>query len=66
MVIVVVFSATVGYTASGGTFDYRGIIGPWLREIITFNVSKSMVHYMSQAPIGFKLHVLLAFTLFAV
>jgi len=66
MVVLAGFFATVGYTASGGTFDYRVVIGPWLREIITFNISSAMVHSMAQAPIGFRMHVLLAFTLFAV
>lgn len=65
IVVLVGFSATLGYTASGGTFDYRVVIGPWLREIITLNVSEAMIFAMSHAPIGFQLHVLLAFILFA-
>src|SRR5690625_4982345 len=66
IVVLVGFTATIGYTASGGTFDYRVTIGPWLREIITFQPSESMVLAMAQSPIGFQMHVLLAFLLFAV
>src|SRR5699024_6045696 len=66
IVVLVGFTATVGYTASGGTFDYRVTIGPWLREIITLRPSEGMVLAMASSPIGFKLHVLFAFVLFAV
>lgn len=66
IVVLVGFTNTAGYTASGGTFDYRVVIGPWVRELLTFQVSQGMVASMAQAPIGFQLHVTLAFVLFAI
>src|SRR5690625_2483440 len=66
IVVLVGFTNTVGYTASGGTFDYRVTIGPWLREIITLRPSEGMVLDMANSPLGFQAHVLLAFFLFAV
>lgn len=65
-VVLVGFTNTAGYTASGGSFDYRVIIGPWIREILTLSPSQGMVASMAQAPIGFQLHVFLAFVLFAI
>src|SRR5699024_4256847 len=66
IVVLVGFTATAGYTASGGDFDYRVVIGPWAREILTFSPSAGMVASMAQAPIGFQLHVFFAFVLFAI
>src|SRR5690625_1538389 len=66
VVVLVGFSATLGYTASGGTFDYRVVIGPWIREIITLRPSEGTILAMAQSPIGFKAHVLFAFLLFAI
>lgn len=66
IVVLIGFTATMGYTATGGTFDYRVTIGPWLREIITLRPSEAMVLAMAQSPIGFQMHVLFAFLLFAV
>lgn len=66
IVVLVGFTNTAGYAASGGTFDYRVTIGPWLRQIITFQPSQGIIASMSQAPIGFKAHVLFAFLLFAI
>lgn len=63
IVILVGFTNTVGYTASGGNFDYRTAIGPWLRGILIFRPNPV---YMSFAPIGFQLHVITAFLLFAI
>ncbi|MCM3124997.1 MULTISPECIES: respiratory nitrate reductase subunit gamma [unclassified Mesobacillus] len=63
IVVIVGFTNTVGYTASGGDFDYRTTIGPWFRGILTFNPAPG---YMIGAPIGFQAHILLAFALFAV
>ncbi|OZU90177.1 respiratory nitrate reductase subunit gamma [Virgibacillus indicus] len=66
IVVLVGFTNTAGYTATGGDFDYRVTIGPWLREILTLQPSQGMVLAMAQAPIGFQLHVSLAFVLFAI
>lgn len=63
LVVLVGFTNTVGYSASGGTFDYRDAIGPWFRGILTFRPNPA---YMVLAPLGFQLHVLLAFLLFAI
>src|SRR5699024_7806779 len=63
IVVLVGFTNTAGYTASGGNFDYRVTIGPWIRGILTF---RPVPEYMADAPIGFQLHVFFAFVLFAV
>jgi len=63
VVTVIGFSNTVGYSASGGTFDYRAVIGPWFRGILTFRPYPEL---MEGAPLGFQLHILAAFILFAV
>lgn len=57
------FASTVGYTATGGTYDYREAIGPWFRGLLTFRV---MPEYMAGSPLGFQIHVFSAFLLFAV
>ena len=62
VVVLTGFSNTVGYTASGGDFDYREAIGPWFRGILTF---RTFPELMAFAPIGFKLHVFTGFLLFA-
>nr|WP_269153300.1 respiratory nitrate reductase subunit gamma [Neobacillus sedimentimangrovi] len=62
VVVVIGFTNTVGYTASGGEFDYRTTIGPWFRGILTFRPYPDLMAY---APIGFQLHVFAAFILFA-
>ncbi|HLS07059.1 MAG TPA: respiratory nitrate reductase subunit gamma [Bacillota bacterium] len=66
IVVLVGFTNTAGYTATGGSFDYRVVIGPWSREILTFRPSAEMIQQMAHAPIGFKAHIILAFVLFAV
>lgn len=63
VVVLVGFTNTVGYTASGGTFDYRTTIGPWFRGLLTFTPQPELVAF---APIGFQLHILAAFALFAI
>ncbi|WP_017755490.1 respiratory nitrate reductase subunit gamma [Calidifontibacillus oryziterrae] len=63
VVTVVGFTNTVGYTATGGTFDYRTTIGPWFRGILTLRPSPELV---MNAPLGFQLHILAAFILFAI
>ncbi|WML44534.1 respiratory nitrate reductase subunit gamma [Neobacillus sp. PS3-40] len=51
--------ATV-YSSNTSTFDYRKIIGPWVRLLITFRPnSELMVH----APLIYQIHVLLSFAL---
>lgn len=62
-VVLVGFSSTVGYTVSGGSFDYRETISPWIRGILIF---RPMPELMAYAPLGFQLHVLGAFALFAI
>ncbi len=63
VVVLIGFTNTVGYTATGGEFDYRVVIGPWMRGILTFQPAPEL---MANAPIGFQLHVFTAFVLFAI
>ncbi|HET7736666.1 MAG TPA: respiratory nitrate reductase subunit gamma [Nocardioidaceae bacterium] len=45
-----------------GHYDYREGVSPWFRSILTFQPDASLI---SDAPLGFQLHALIAFTLFA-
>ncbi|MDQ0215496.1 nitrate reductase gamma subunit [Oikeobacillus pervagus] len=63
MVVLAGFTNTVGFTTSGGTFDYRDSLGPWFRGILTFRPKPELI---ANAPFGFRLHTFLAFLLFAV
>lgn len=63
IVVLVGFSNTIGYSLSGGTFDYRDTIGPWVRGLFLFQPQPG---YMASAPLGFQLHVIAAFALFAI
>lgn len=62
-VVISGFTNTVGYTATGGTFDYRSSIGPWFRGILSFQPDASL---MIDAPMGFQLHIILGLLIFAV
>ncbi|MBL8930375.1 MAG: respiratory nitrate reductase subunit gamma [Kineosporiaceae bacterium] len=46
----------------GGEYDYREGVSVWYRSFLAFQPDASL---MTQAPIGFKLHALAAFALFA-
>ena len=46
----------------GGHYDYREGVSPWWRGIFTFRPDADL---MADAPIGFKLHALVAMALFA-
>lgn len=63
IVILTGFTNTVGYTATGGQFDYRETIGPWFRGILTFSPDPEL---MIGAPLGFKIHILTALFLFGI
>jgi len=63
IVILTGFTNTVGYTATGGTFDYRDTIGPWFRGVLTFQPLPQLVN---DAPIGFQIHILSALLLFGI
>jgi nitrate reductase gamma subunit len=45
-----------------GHYDYREGVSPWFRSIFTFQPRSELI---SEAPIGFQLHALVAFSLFA-
>lgn len=62
-VVLMGFTATVGYSATGGDFDYRTTIGPWFRSIFMF---RPRAELMVGTPFGFQAHVVLAFALFAI
>ena len=46
----------------GGEYNYRDGVSPWFRQIFWFQPDASL---MESAPLGFKLHAFLAFTLIA-
>jgi len=46
----------------GGEYNYREGVSPWFRSIFVFQPEPEL---MAQAPLGFQLHALLAFLLFA-
>lgn len=51
------------YSAIIGSFDYRKIIGPWVRELITF---RSNPELMVHSPLVYQIHVLLSFALIGI
>lgn len=52
---------TLGFNIFVGGFDYRESISPWFRGLLTFTPNARL---MLDVPLPFKLHILLAFTLF--
>jgi nitrate reductase gamma subunit len=60
--IVLGLGTTVLGNLTGHPHDYRLTVSPWFRSIFYFQPDKSLI---LAAPIGFRLHVLAAWTLFA-
>ena len=46
----------------GGEYNYRGGVSVWYRSFLAFQPDASL---MGRAPLGFQLHALVAFSLFA-
>lgn len=63
VVTVIGFAANVGLNIVGDGYNYRETISVWIRGIATFQPDPGM---MADVPLGFQLHVLSAFVLFAV
>jgi nitrate reductase gamma subunit len=61
-VIVLGLWATVRANASGGGYDYRETVSPWFRSLFLLRPDPAV---MASVPLGFQLHVLAAFGLFA-
>jgi nitrate reductase gamma subunit len=62
-VIVLGLFATIRSTVSGGGgYDYRETVSPWLRSLLFLRPEPALMH---DVPLGFQLHVVAAFTLFA-
>jgi nitrate reductase gamma subunit len=53
---------TLIYNTTVGAYEYRLSIGPWFRSLFTFNPQSEL---MVGIPTLFKVHVILAFVLFA-
>ena len=53
---------TVYANALGDGYDYRTTVSPWLRSLFYLHPKAEL---MVDVPAGFKLHILIAFTLFA-
>jgi nitrate reductase gamma subunit len=60
--IVLGLGTTVLGNLTGHPHDYRLTVSPWFRSIFYLHPKTDLIR---QAPIGFKLHVLAAWTLFA-
>ena len=56
------FGTTVWSNATGNPHDYRQTVSPWFRSILSFQPDTDLI---LAAPIGFQLHVLAAWLLFA-
>ena len=61
-VIVLGLANTVIANLFGSSYDYREGVSVWFRGIFSFSLHPEL---MAAAPIGFKLHALAAFALFA-
>jgi nitrate reductase gamma subunit len=62
-VIALGLLATVRANALGDGYDYRKTISPWFRQLFYLHPDPAL---MAKVPIGFQIHILAAFTLFAV
>jgi nitrate reductase gamma subunit len=60
--IVLGLGTTVLGNLTGHPHDYRLTVAPWFRSIFTFQPDTDLI---LAAPIGFQLHVLAAWVLFA-
>ncbi|MEU1985724.1 respiratory nitrate reductase subunit gamma [Nocardia sp. NPDC019395] len=56
------FGTTVISNATGNPHDYRQTVSPWFRSILSFRPDTDLI---LAAPIGFQLHVIAAWLLFA-
>jgi len=54
--------ATLRANALGPGYDYRETVSPWLRSLFYLRPKAEL---MANVPIAFKLHILIAFGLFA-
>jgi nitrate reductase gamma subunit len=61
-VIVLGLFATVKATLADGGYDYRATVSPWFRALFLLRPDPDT---MAGVPLGFQLHVLAAFALFA-
>jgi len=62
-VIVLGLLATVRANIIGDGYDYRETVSPWLRSLFYLSPDPEQ---MAGVPVGFKFHIIAAFTLFAV
>jgi nitrate reductase gamma subunit len=62
-VIVLGLLATVRANVLGNGYDYRETVSPWFRSLFYLSPDPNV---MAAVPIGFKVHILAAFALFAV
>lgn len=53
---------TIIFNTTVGGYEYRLSIGPWFRSLFTFHPRAEL---MSEVPALFKLHIIVAFVLFA-
>ncbi|GGN09391.1 nitrate reductase gamma subunit [Actinoplanes campanulatus] len=61
-VILLGLWATVKANITGGGYDYRETVSPWLRSLFTLQPDVAL---MTAVPAGFKIHIIAAFVLFA-
>ena len=60
--IVLGLLATVRANVIGDGYDYRETVSPWFRSIFYLQPKAEL---MADVPLGFKLHIIVAFALFA-
>jgi nitrate reductase gamma subunit len=61
-VLLLGLAATVRANVIGAGYDYRETVSPWVRSLFTLNPDPTV---MASVPLGFRLHILAAFALFA-
>jgi len=61
-VILLGLGTTLTGALTGHPHDYRLTVAPWLRSVLTLHPDTTLI---LRAPLGFRLHVLAAFALFA-
>ncbi|WP_280396751.1 respiratory nitrate reductase subunit gamma [Nocardia carnea] len=60
--LVLGFGTTVIGNATGNPHDYRHTVSPWFRSVLSFRPDTDLI---LAAPLGFQLHVIAAWVLFA-
>jgi nitrate reductase gamma subunit len=63
IVILLGLLVTIGYSSIYGAYEYRTIVGPWIRGILAFQPDAIL---MTQVPVLLQIHIVVAFVLLGI